>query len=119
MGEVKDSRLSDFIDASMRANVGKLRMLGGRLRLSDSSVAVIGERVRSLRFCGVRLCIERLSEVSGGKKSGKSGGRMTFNKARCCSDGSDRNNGSSRYEDKVLGDGLECIARALSFCHLV
>ena len=91
----------------MRANVGRLSTLGGKVRLSDSSVAVSGARVKSLKFCGVMLNMARLRDVSGGRKSGKSGGRITFDNARCCRDGSARNSGSKRCEDSVLGDGLE------------
>lgn len=77
------------------------------MRLSDSNVAIIGARVRSLKFCGVMLDMERLSEVRGGRNSGKSGGRTTFDNARCCKDVSVMNSGSKRCDDSVLGEGFE------------
>ena len=107
VGEVTESRFRTFIDERMRANVGRLSTLGGKVRWSDSSVVISGARVRSLRFCGVMLDIDKWSDVNGGRKSGKSGGRMTLDKARCCNEGSAMNSGSNRCDDSVLGDGLE------------
>lgn len=55
VGEVMERCVSEGSDESMRARVERLSMLGGKRSVRRRRDAESGERVRSVRDCGVRV----------------------------------------------------------------